>query len=225
MALQGISTGTGPNIGDGDTLVAGAVKINENFTEIYDALGDGSTINAIIEPDGIDTVSIVGTGLTINGDVDLGNSITSSVGVEGTLTVGSAATISGILDVNTRAEIDNVRIDGNTVDTTSGNLTLDSNGGTIDINDDVDIRGTLGVDGNVTLGNQTTDTVTVTGILDVDTRAEIDNVRIDGNTVDTTSGNLTLDSNSGKVIIDDNVSVAGTSIFSGISTFNEEGLF
>lgn len=45
MAYQGISTGTGPNQGNGDTLVDGAIKINANFTEIYNALGDGSTLS------------------------------------------------------------------------------------------------------------------------------------------------------------------------------------
>jgi hypothetical protein len=45
MAYQGISTGTGPNQGDGDTLVDGAVKINSNFQEIYTSLGDGNNLN------------------------------------------------------------------------------------------------------------------------------------------------------------------------------------
>lgn len=45
MAFQGISTGTGPNQGDGDTLVDGAAKINANFGEIYTALGDGTTLS------------------------------------------------------------------------------------------------------------------------------------------------------------------------------------
>ena len=45
MAYQGISTGTGPNQGNGDTLVDGAIKINANFGEIYTALGNGSVIN------------------------------------------------------------------------------------------------------------------------------------------------------------------------------------
>jgi len=45
MAYQGISTGTGINAGDGDTLFSGATKINENFQEIYTSLGDGSIIN------------------------------------------------------------------------------------------------------------------------------------------------------------------------------------
>ena len=40
MAYQGINTGSIPNDGTGDTLQAGAVKINANFTEVYDTLGD-----------------------------------------------------------------------------------------------------------------------------------------------------------------------------------------
>ena len=44
MAYQGISTGTIPNDGTGDTLQAGAVKVNSNFTEIYDSLGDAGVI-------------------------------------------------------------------------------------------------------------------------------------------------------------------------------------
>lgn len=40
MAYQGISTGTIPNDGTGDTLAGGAKKVNDNFTEIYASLGD-----------------------------------------------------------------------------------------------------------------------------------------------------------------------------------------
>jgi len=45
MAYQGIGTGTTPNDNSGDSLLTGAVKINSNFTEIYNALGNGSVIN------------------------------------------------------------------------------------------------------------------------------------------------------------------------------------
>jgi len=45
MAYQGISTGTTPNDNTGDSLFAGAIKINSNFTELYTALGDGSTLS------------------------------------------------------------------------------------------------------------------------------------------------------------------------------------
>ena len=44
MARLGISTGTTPNDGTGDTLIEGAVKINKNFEEIYSAIGNGTTI-------------------------------------------------------------------------------------------------------------------------------------------------------------------------------------
>ena len=40
MSKQGISTGSAPNDGTGDTLLAGTIKINDNFNEIYDKFGD-----------------------------------------------------------------------------------------------------------------------------------------------------------------------------------------
>ena len=65
MAKQGISTGTTPNDGTGDTLVVGAVKVNANFKEIYDQLGDGNNLTAVIGS-GIATAGgTVGTGATI----------------------------------------------------------------------------------------------------------------------------------------------------------------
>ena len=45
MAKQGITTGSAPNDGTGDTLLAGAVKINSNFNELYTYLGNGSNLN------------------------------------------------------------------------------------------------------------------------------------------------------------------------------------
>ena len=47
MAKLGISTGTTPNDGLGDNLLAGAVKINSNFSEIYTQFGDGTNLTAI----------------------------------------------------------------------------------------------------------------------------------------------------------------------------------
>ncbi len=44
MAKQGISTGSSPNDGTGDTLLAGAEKINENFDEVYTLCGDGTNL-------------------------------------------------------------------------------------------------------------------------------------------------------------------------------------
>jgi hypothetical protein len=44
MAKLGISTGSSPNDGTGDTLLSGAVKINSNFNEIYSCIGNGTSI-------------------------------------------------------------------------------------------------------------------------------------------------------------------------------------
>ena len=80
------------------------------------------------------------------------------------------------------------------IDTTSGNLILDSAGGTVNVTDNLDVDGTLNVDstsqfdGNVNMDGN----LTVAGVLDVNTRAEIDNVRIDGNTIDITNSNGSL---------------------------------
>lgn len=44
MAKLGINTGSTPNDGNGDTLLAAALKINQNFDEIYNTFGDGTNI-------------------------------------------------------------------------------------------------------------------------------------------------------------------------------------
>jgi len=44
MAKLGISTGTNPNDGTGDSLLDGAVKVNSNFDEVYSKIGDGTDL-------------------------------------------------------------------------------------------------------------------------------------------------------------------------------------
>jgi hypothetical protein len=48
MSRLGISTGTTPNDGTGDSLLSGATKINSNFDELYNLLGDGTTLSGIV---------------------------------------------------------------------------------------------------------------------------------------------------------------------------------
>lgn len=45
MARQGIFTGFTPNDGLGDSLATGAAKVNANFQELYNILGDGNTLD------------------------------------------------------------------------------------------------------------------------------------------------------------------------------------
>ena len=64
MARLGINTGSSPNDGTGDTLLDGAIKINDNFSEIYTQFGDGNTLTGIatnvIGGDNIDVTSPTG---------------------------------------------------------------------------------------------------------------------------------------------------------------------
>jgi hypothetical protein len=62
---------------------------------------------------------------------------------------------------------DNVRLSGNTIESTSGALNLDADNGQINLLDNVSITGNLAVTGNVniggniTIGDQTTDTLSI----------------------------------------------------------------
>ena len=44
MAKQALGLGSAANDNSGDTLRAGGDKINDNFTEIYGAIGNGTTL-------------------------------------------------------------------------------------------------------------------------------------------------------------------------------------
>ena len=48
MTKQAVNVGVLPNDGQGDNLRAGATKINNNFNELYTALGDGDQLVTIV---------------------------------------------------------------------------------------------------------------------------------------------------------------------------------
>jgi len=97
MARQGINTGTSANSGTGDTLLSGGVKINENFSEVYTLLGDGTTLAP-----GIVTSIVAGNNVTISGStgqvtinassggsgITTNNIVTDSIVVSGVSTLG-----------------------------------------------------------------------------------------------------------------------------------------
>ena len=83
MSKQGISTGSAPNDGTGDTLLAGTIKINDNFNEIYDIFGDGT-----------DLVSFVSFATTAGYSTAAGIASTST-------SAGIAASVANDININT----------------------------------------------------------------------------------------------------------------------------
>ena len=83
-------------------------------------------------------------------------------GVEGSSYLRSDAddTFTGVLTVTGSAAVDNISLNGNTVTTSSGNLTLDSAGGTTTIADNTVISGNLTVNGTTTTVDSTTVNIT-----------------------------------------------------------------
>ena len=83
MSKQGISTGSAPNDGTGDTLLAGTIKINDNFNEIYDIFGDGTNL-----------VSFVSFATTAGYSTAAGIASTST-------SAGIAASVANDININT----------------------------------------------------------------------------------------------------------------------------
>lgn len=112
MAKLGISTGTTPNDGTGDTLLQGAIKVNSNFNEIYTIFGNGNSLknNWNYTLAGIHTLSNVGIGTTnptteldVRGNIKVGIDtsngviLTSPNGTQYKLFVNNSGVISTIL--------------------------------------------------------------------------------------------------------------------------------
>lgn len=89
MAYQGIGTGTTPNDNTGDSLLTGAIKINSNFQELYNALG--GVTNLSINVDGTSTL----TNLRVSGISTTNQSVLKSVAEEiSIVNLGNVASIS-----------------------------------------------------------------------------------------------------------------------------------
>lgn len=94
MAKLGINTGSSPNDGLGDSLLSGAIKINSNFNEIYNAIGNGTNIT--------NTIAFANTAYSINtnANINVGFATISNldVGVAGSSLI---VTNDGIIAIGT----------------------------------------------------------------------------------------------------------------------------
>ena len=100
MAKIGINTGSAPNQGDGSTLLQGAIAINNNFDEIYSAIGDGNTVSDISltfsSASGLGTLTYSNRTLNYT-PPDLVGFTTSGDLVGFVTTGGSGSTLTGIV--------------------------------------------------------------------------------------------------------------------------------
>ena len=235
--------------------IDGAVDMASNLT-----LAGNADFNGNLDVDGTSNLDAV----DIDGAVDMASNLTlagnadfnGNLDVDGTTDLDTTNVV-GTLTVTGDIAADNVTVNGNTVSTSSGNLTLDSSGGTVAVSDNITVSGngsvtgtfdvdgattldgltvaegasfssTLDVDGATTLDGLTVAEaasfsagVTITGALDANGGASIDNVQIgvtNNNEIDTSSGNLVIDSAGGTTTVDDNLTVSGNLTVNGTTT-------
>ena len=144
IAVSGITTGGQV---DATTLKVSGIS---TFTGTVD-------INGAIDADGGANIAGGETVLSSATVSDLTDNRVVLAGTSGALEDSGNLTFDGTtLAVTGAATVDNLSLNANTVTTTSGNLTLDSAGGTTTIADDTIISGNLTVNGTQTIVNSTT---------------------------------------------------------------------
>ena len=188
IAVTGVSTFTGQIDGNGGADISGGETTLSSAT--VSDLTSGRVVLAgtsgALEDSG--NLTFDGSTLTVTGDA----TITDSIAVTKDAVVSAGLTVTGAVDFNGGANISGgeTTLSSATVsDLTSGRVVLAGTSGAIEDSGNLTFDGT---------------TLTVTG------DAAIDNVTIDGNTVSTSSGGLTLDSTSGTTTVADDLTVNGT---------------
>jgi len=232
---------------------------NDTVNLLSDTLtfeGTANEVNTIVSDNKIkiglpDDVTIssdltVTDNLTVNGNVTLGNGSSDTVTTSGNMTVGGNLTVNGTQTTlnSTTVTVDDpiFVVGGDTAPSSDDNLDRGiefrwHNGSAAKL-------GFFGFDdstGRFTFIPDATDTSGVLsgakGNLDIN-GAYIDNIQVGitgTNEIDTSSGNLTLDSAGGTVTVDDNLSVTGTVSLTndlavahggtGLSSFTGKGVF
>lgn len=121
MSRLGINTGSNPNDGQGDPLRIAMGKINSNFTEIYNTIGDGNNLTSYASTAGISTLARNLTGspiINVNGILNTGITTTEHLEVRNITSVG---VITALQFVGDGSQLENV------VATSAGVEVLDEN--------------------------------------------------------------------------------------------------
>jgi hypothetical protein len=175
MAKQTINIGAVANDGTGTNLRSGAIIVNDNFNEIYTALGNGSSITLTATPTELNLLagataivtsnnSVALTNKTINGSSNTLSNISNSsltnssfsirddsssaisIALGGTLKVKSN---DGITTTVSQGDTINIQLDGTVLTTTStntvSNKTISASSNTISGLTNTNLNGTAGI--------------------------------------------------------------------------------
>ena len=143
--------------------------------------------NLIIKSGTTTAATFAGANITLAGTVGSG-AITSTAGIAGT-----TGTFSGVVDAEVGAHGANVRIGiGSTgeIDTSSGNLTIDSSGGTVTIDDNLTISASMTIDMGA---NKVTNMADPTAAQDAASKSYVDAVKTGLNIKDSCTVATTAD--------------------------------
>ena len=260
----------------GNTVVQGTLQVDGNAT-IGNAAGDSHTVTGVVQfnqaitstditadnvqigVDGTNEISTTSGNLILDSDggtvnvtddldvdnnlnVDGNTKVDGTLTVDGNTTIGNAAgdshSVTGTIQFNQAITSTNITADAVTIgvdsdseiSTTAGNnLILDSATGETQVDDNLTVTGTLDVNGNTQIGNASGDAHAFTGTVTFNqaitsTDITADNVRLGvagASEIDTSSGNLTLDSSTGETVVDDNLTVNGTTDIDGLTTITD----
>ena len=159
--IVGGGAGIGLDLYVGDDLVVGddgSFGGNVDITGTLDVTDDFAVASTFTVDAQTGNTFANGT-FTVNGDATIGNQAGDSHAVTGTVQFNQAVTGSA------RFNIRNLKVGtdaANEISTSSGNLILDSAGGTVNITDNADVDGDLNVDGNQQLdGTLTVDSTSL----------------------------------------------------------------
>ena len=247
--VRGTMTATsfvGPLTGDVTGNVSGTGITATTFTG---ALVGGVTGNVQGDVTGNLTGNVTGA-INSVGVSTIGRFISTDISISGVSTFTGNIDANGDLDVDGHTELDQLNVSGigtltrsfatnlsvSGVSTLTGNLIANGNidlAGTLDVDgttelDDVNVSagatfaGTIDANGNLDVAGSST----FTGLIDANGGAAIDNIQIGvtgNNEIDTSSGDLTIDSATGLTIIDDNLRISGSTT-AGIVTATSLGI-
>jgi len=219
LVVEGGNSNTVLSQFDGPVTFNKEIKINDQVTLTRPA-NSNSTFTLKINDSENNSTSPTTGALIVKG----------GVGIAKNLSVGGNTTFTGLVDINGGATIDNIRIgitNDNTIDTSTGNLFLNANGGVVNVQDNLTVSGILTTNTGLV---PDTDEGAYIGRSDLPfSEAHIGEIRIADttrNTIDTVTGDLILDSFNGVTRITDNLIVSDTTSLNstldvtGITTLN-----